>query len=60
MRSCSWDEIIGVQHRLGSVWLRSSLAEKELGVLVNNKQCWNLGWIYRIITRRDRDMTACT
>ncbi|KAK4806223.1 LOW QUALITY PROTEIN: hypothetical protein QYF61_001146 [Mycteria americana] len=57
------------QYRLGSVWLGSSLAERDLGVLEDNKlnmsqQCATaatkgnqiLGCILRAITSRDRDM----
>ncbi|PKU45825.1 rna-directed dna polymerase from mobile element jockey-like [Limosa lapponica baueri] len=56
-----------VQFRLGSVWLGSSLAEKDLGVLVDNKldmiqQCVSattkanqiLGYIHKDIISRDR------
>ncbi|KAK4815390.1 hypothetical protein QYF61_001378, partial [Mycteria americana] len=54
------------QYRLGSVWLGSSLAERDLGVVVDNKlntsPCaaaatkanWILGCIRRGITRRER------
>jgi len=57
------------QYRLGTVWLGSSLAERVLGVLADNKltisqQCnaavtkadWTPGCICRTITSRDRDM----
>jgi len=58
-----------VWDRLGSVWLRSSLAERDLGVLVDSQlnmsqQCaaaptmanWIQGCIHRSTTSRDRDM----
>ncbi|PKU48734.1 rna-directed dna polymerase from mobile element jockey-like [Limosa lapponica baueri] len=41
-----------VQCRLRFVWLGSSLAERDLGVLVSNKQCCILGCIHRDIMSR--------
>ncbi|KAK4817123.1 hypothetical protein QYF61_000306 [Mycteria americana] len=69
VRTCTWENNPGVQHRLGSTHLGSSSVERDLGVLVGNKlnvseQCAAaakkvnrmLGCINKGITSRDKEV----